>query len=44
LSDLPSPAGTDFVKARNLFPRFGIMFDNRSGSILVALKLLLQGQ
>jgi len=44
LSDLPSPAGTGFAKAGNLFPRFGIMFGKRSGSVLVALKLLLQSQ
>jgi hypothetical protein len=44
LSDLPSPAEADFAKAGNRFPRFAIMLGKRSASVLVALKLLLQGQ
>lgn len=44
LSDLPSPTEADFAKAGSPFPRFGIMLGKRSASILVALKLLLQGQ
>src|SRR5258707_13791709 len=44
LADLPSPAEAGFAKAGNRFPRFGIMLGKRSASVLVALKLLLQGQ
>ena len=44
LSDLPSPAEAHFAKAGNRFPRFGIMLGKRSASVLVTLKLLLQGQ
>jgi hypothetical protein len=44
LPDLPSPAEVGFAKAGNRFPRFGIMPCKRSASVLVALKLLLQGQ
>jgi len=44
LSDLPSPTEAGFAKAGNRFPRFGIMLGKRSASVLVALKLLLQGQ
>src|SRR5437762_10686828 len=40
----PSPAEAGFAKAGNRFPRFGIMLGKRSASVLVALKLLLQGQ
>ena len=32
------------VFSENRFPRFGIMLGKRSASVLVALKLLLQGQ
>src|SRR5258708_16244355 len=44
LSDLPSPAEAGFAKAGTQCPRFGIMLGKRSASVLVALKLLLQGQ
>src|SRR5882724_1638739 len=44
LSNPPSPAEAGFAKAANRFPLFGIMLGKRSGSVLVALKLLLQGQ
>jgi hypothetical protein len=44
LSDLPAPAEAGLAKAGNRLARFGIMLGKRSASILVALKLLLQGQ
>src|SRR3954462_1424162 len=44
LSDLASLTEAVLAKARNRFPFFGIMIGKRSASVLVALKLLLQGQ
>src|SRR4051794_19102 len=44
LSDLASLTEAGLAKARNRFPFFGIMIGKRSASVLVALKLLLQGQ
>jgi hypothetical protein len=41
--DLPSPAEAGFAKAGNRFRLVGIMLVKRSGSILVALKLFIQG-
>lgn len=44
LPDLPWPAEAGSTKAGNRLPHFRIMLGKRSGSVLVALKLLLQGE
>ena len=44
LPDLRSPTEAGFAKTGKRFPRFAIMLGKRSASVLVALKLLLQGQ